>query len=237
MVLLPGQRIAAQAEDPVKADSERDWWTSRFSGEWRSWLPADDFPPEQQESPHMLIYEVTQDPYGNPTPAQLEAAKRLVDESIAAAHRNGWFEFEKAMQDGYEAMVDDRAHYANREYVTDGRVFDPERPEFLMYYDTSSGKKLVGSMYLMSDLVEHGPQIGGQNTIWHYHIWSVNRCLYENLLVIDSVDDQGACAEGVPSHRSAEMIHVWFLDHPEGSFATNMVLPPSLMRELEERPY
>ena len=68
-------------------------------------------------------------------------------------------------------------------------------------------------------------------------MWSVNRCLYEGLLAMGPVDSKGACADGVPSPRSAEMIHVWFLDHPDGPYATNMSLPAGLMRELEERPY
>ena len=207
------------------------------TGDWRTWLPEEDFSPEPPESHHMVIYEVTQNPYDEPTPEQREAAERLVEQSIEAARRNGWFRFEQALEDGYEPMVDDRAHYAHREYVTDGRVLDPERPEFLMFYDTRNGKKLVGAMYLMSDLYAHGPQIGGPATVWHYHLWSHERCLWEGLLALGPVDDQGECAEGVPSARSAEMIHVWFVDHPGGPFTTNMALPPSVLRELEERTY
>lgn len=234
---LPLAGVAAGANEPAPEAPQSAWWVSRLTGEWRSWLPEEQFSPQPQEAPHMVIYEVTQDPYGRPSAAQEEAARRLIDGSLEAAQRRGWFRFEQAIEDGYEPMVDDRTHYVSRDFVLDGRILDPERPEFLMYYDAPEGRKLVGFMYLMSDLEEHGPQIGGPSTIWHYHIWSAPRCLVGGLLIVGPADERGACAEGVVSHRSPEMIHVWFLDHPDGPFATNMVVPSGVLHGSEEMPH
>lgn len=238
LALLPLTVLALPVQDDGSGAPEARWWVSQFTGDWRSWLPLEDFPPRVQESPHMLIYELTHtsDPYAQPTPEQKAAADRLVEVSTEAAHRNGWFRYEQAIEDGFELMPRDRAHYGHRSYITDGHVLDPDRPEFLMYYDTSSGKKLVGYMYLMSDPTSHGPQIGGPLTLWHYHMWSTPHCLYEGLYSIGLSTD-GQCAEGTPSHRSPEMIHVWFVDHPAGPFGTNMALPNHVIEELGKRPY
>ena len=44
----------------------------------------------------------------------------------------------------------------------------------------------------------------------------------------------GSCDEGVPADRSPEMIHVWFIEHPEGAFATTMRLTDDLIDRLAE---
>ncbi len=181
----------------------------------------------------MLMYEVTQFPFTpKPNAEQQKAADELAAAAQAAAEKNGWFEFDKAMADGFELLYGDSVHYAHPEFITDGRTLDPERPEFLMFYDTDNGKKLVGYMFLVSSPEERGPQIGGPATVWHYHVWAEPRCLHEGLLIVGDLDQAGSCEKGTPTQRSPEMIHVWFVDHPDGRFATKMRLPDWLLKEL-----
>ena len=93
---------------------------------------------------------------------------------------------------------------------------------------------LAGLMFYTRRSDERGPQVGGPLTRWHYHVWASPNCLVDGLLSVGSPRD-GRCARGEPAHRSPEMLHVWFLDHPEGPFATSMWLKPDQLRTLIER--
>ena len=171
----------------------------------------------------MVIWEVSEpDPNGKPSPAQRAAADDLVVRCREVAERRGWFSFEQGLADGYRLMVGDRRHYVNEEYLFDGAALDCERPEFLMYYGTPRGKLLVGLMFYANGPDQRGPQTGGPLTRWHYHIWFRSKCLRGGLLLTG--EGKNGCADGDPSHRSPEMLHVWFLDHPDGPFATAMWL-------------
>ena len=68
-------------------------------------------------------------------------------------------------------------------------------------------------------------------------IWAKPRCLWNELLVAANSDAQGKCSIGTPSSKSPEMIHVWFLDHRQGPFATQMRLSPDLLEKLAEREF
>ena len=177
-------------------------------------------------------------PDAAPTPAQEAAAKALLDASFLSATQRGWYEYKRGRADGYNLIFGDEVHYVNEEYLFDGRTLDPERPEFLMYYDSPKGKSLVGYMYYVDAPMVHGPQIGGARTIWHYHVWSDARCFTRGILAIALADPDGKCREGEPNHRSPEMLHVWLVDHPQGPFATRMRIDPTLLAHLiEERGY
>lgn len=160
--------------------------------------------------------------------------------------KNGWEDFEKALADGFELLTNDRRHYYNEEYVFDDRVLDPERPEFLMYYDTPEGKRLVGFMFYVAGRLDRGPQIGGPLTVWHYPLFSEPVCTLglrrgrvrrgQDLLPGADAAERGDCAWGSPTQRSPEMLHVWLIRHPMGPFGTRMHLPPDLVEEeLEKR--
>lgn len=199
----------------------------------RAWFPEADFSPEPQKAPYMVMYEVSRYPFTpKPTPEQQQAADELMARSVEAAKKNGWFDFDTAMADGYELLYGDSVHYASREFITDGRTLDSERPEFLMFYDTDHGKKLVGYMFLVSAPAERGPEVGGPATVWHYHIWAEKRCLLDGLMIVGDPGPDGECAEGVATHQSPEMMHVWFIDHPQGPFATKMRLPDWVLNDL-----
>ncbi|MEE8525186.1 MAG: hypothetical protein V3T72_14715 [Thermoanaerobaculia bacterium] len=223
---------SAPAGAQEAAAEPTEWHVSRYGG-MRAWLPESDFAPEPQAAPHMLMFEVTQYPFTpKPTAEQQRAGDELAAAALEAARKNGWFDFDQALADSYQLLFGDSVHYARRDFVTDDRTLDPERPEFLMFYDTDRGKKLVGTMFLVSSPEERGPQIGGPATVWHYHVWAEKRCLLEGMMVVGDLDTEGRCELGVPTQRSPEMMHVWFVDHPEGPFATKMRLPDWLLEDL-----
>jgi hypothetical protein len=168
-------------------------------------------------------------PETEPTPQHVKAADELVVNSLAAAMRHNWFDFKMGEKDGYELY--DAVHYINMDYVDDGRVLDPDRPETLMYYPTKKGIKLVGVMYLMSDHEQRGPQIGGPLTLWHFHLNRRPHCWFNFPDFARNLN--GTCRRKEMTRRSPEMLHVWFVDHPDGPFASEMTLPKVTMEAIE----
>ena len=49
--------------------------------------------------------------------------------------------------------------FAASERAADNRLLDPERPEFLMYYEMDGQPVLSGIMFVMPDIHARGPQI------------------------------------------------------------------------------
>ena len=200
------------------------------------WIAESEVPAEPQETPRMVIWEVsTVGDTREASDAERAAADDLVRRTWEAAEKNGWFEFQRGIQDGYKLLHGDKRHYYNEKFIFDDAILDPERPEFLMYYGTPEGQKLAGMMFYTRKPEERGPEIGGPLTLWHYHVWSTPNCLLRGMLSIDGADADGRCARGEPFHRSPEMIHVWLLDHPGGPFSTSMWLAPEQLRALIER--
>src|SRR5262249_31186813 len=158
--------------------------------------------------------------------------KKLVERSYESATRKRWFDFDKAAADGF--VLSSKSHYVNEEYVFDDAILDPERPEFLMFYDTPEGKKFTGYMFLINNTLARGPQIGGPLTLWHYHIFSDDLC-FEGGLIIVAQPENGKCARGAPQRRSPEMLHVWLIDHPDGPFSPQMIFPSDTLRSALER--
>jgi len=199
----------------------------RFLPHSDEWIPESQIPRVPQDDPHMVIWELSELPPDAPiTPEQQAAADSLAQRCRAAAEAKGWFDFQRGLADGFHLLAGDRKHYVNEEFLFDGRVLDCERPEFLMYYGTPKGKLLAGVMFYANAANARGPQVGGNLTLWHYHIWKIAMCIRDGLLIVGQARN-GACREGEPAFRSPEMLHVWFLDHPDGRFATTMWLSRS----------
>ncbi len=197
------------------------------------WRPFATLPAEPQESPEMVIWEVSDFPDGaQPSKAQQAAADEFVERCYRAALRNGWLDFDKAIADGFLALFQDRRHYGSWEFASDGVMLDPERPEFLMYYASPEGMRLIGFMFYTNELLARGPQFGGPLTRWHYHVWKTATCLRDNLLPIGLALESGRCLVGDTSHRSPEMIHVWLVDREEGPFFTGMYMAPDRLGAL-----
>ena len=214
----------------------RSWYVSRFGGPEREWRRDLGLPVVPQKKPAMLIYEVSQYPGVEPTPEQRNASEALRNASLLVAVERGWYDFDTGLSAGYTPMFSDDVHYVNEAFVFDDAELDPERHEFLMYYQTPHGMKLVGFMFYVARPFERGEQVGGALTTWHYHVWSRPQCLLGGLLAVDVPNLAGECARGLPRVRSPEMLHVWLIEHPEGPFSTRMRIRPKLLaRLLEER--
>ena len=178
-----------------------------------------------------LMFEANSFTGLEPTADQRKAADDIVAACQASAVKHGWADFDKAVADGYELLFSDTVHYVNAEYVFDDAMLDCDRPEYLMYYDTPSGKLLVSVMFITQKPLDYGPQFGGALTRWHYHYWAAPRCMRDGMMVIGS-PRKGECAEGGLSFRSPEMLHVWLLDHPAGRFSPMMHLDDATLQEL-----
>jgi hypothetical protein len=204
-----------------------DRYARRFLPFEKQWRRESGIPPRPQRKPLMVIWEVSDYPPGAvATPEQNTAADELIEACFESAKRHGWFDVREANASGYFKPKQDPNHFRNDEFMLDGRLLDPDRPENLMYYPQADGEmKLVGFMFLADTRTAHGPQIGGPRTVWHFHRWRRMQCLANDMVpTVWAVD--GVCESGKGSHRSGEMIHVWLIDHPRGPFATSMILPP-----------
>jgi len=163
---------------------------------------------------------------GDATPAQLQWAEDIRRRGWEVALKNGWFDFEKAKRDGFEPQWGDREHFVNRANLFDDEILNIEKPEFLMYLDTPRGKLLAGYMFFTRHLEDHGPTPFGPLGAWHFHPWpGRGYCALEKILPISRPDEHGQCAEGEWVDRSAEMFHVYLIDHPLGPFTDAMVFP------------
>jgi hypothetical protein len=192
-----------------------------------------EFSQEPQLSPRMVIYEVDRFHGVEPTTDQQQAADELVKRSFEVAKKRGWYDIDQADRDGYRQLFQDRVHFANEAFIMDDHILDPERPEYLMYYETPKGRQLAGFMFVVRTPREEGPQIGGPLTKWHYHIWSTPFCLKNGMMTV-GVPERNGCSVGEPSNRSPEMMHVWLVDHPLGRFSGQMRVPRELMLQLFE---
>ena len=161
---------------------------------------------------------------GAATPEQLQWAEDIRRRGWEVALKNGWFDIEKAKRDGFELQWSDREHYVHRDYMFDDDVLNIEKPEFLIYLDSPRGKLLIGYMFYTRKLEDRGPTPFGPLGAWHFHPWGGRGyCAIEQILPVSRPDEQGQCAQGERVNRSAEMLHVYLIDHPLGTFADSMV--------------
>jgi len=179
----------------------------------------------------MEVWEVTRyRPDAPPTEGHVAAAQSLVEAAYQAAANNRWFDFEVGSRDGFRPSAGDPTHFSNIDFMLDDAWLDPYRPESLMYYQTATGPKLAGMMFLARSPDEQGPQVSGQLTRWHYHLWPEPTCLMHGLLMTTRAPCTGP--NEVTAQISPEMMHVWLVDHPGGAFATAMEIDPDLLNTL-----
>jgi hypothetical protein len=251
--LILGIVVAADITQSQALTSENKRYAHRFFPPEANWISESEIPADTQKAPrlaneahshHLLmdpqkplrtevIWEVSLYPPGTePTEKEREAAKKLVERSYESATKNKWFDFKKGKADGF--VLSSQSHYVNKKYLWDDAVLDPERPEFLMYYDTPEGKKFTGYMFMLNKPLAQGPQIGGPLTLWHYHIFSDDLCFERGVLPV-ALPENGKCKRAVPQRRSPEMLHVWLIDHPGGQFSTQMMFPTNILMSTLER--
>jgi len=227
LLLLGGAAVGCSRAD---APELPDRYARRFLPFDPEWRRESEIPEGPQRYPRMVMWEVSEfAPGSEPTPEQRRAADELVARCRAAAVEHGWQDYQKGIADGFHPPrgADGKPnphdhHHRNDANLLDDRILDCDRPEYLMYHPGPEGaKELVGFMFYARTPTERGPQIGGPLTVWHFHKWSIARCMVDDMLDVGWAID-GGCEEGVPSHRSAEMLHVWLVDRPGGPFSTSM---------------
>ena len=213
-------------------ESDEYLYSAFLPGRERSWGSVE----VAQQSPRMNgMIELSKYVDKPQTAEQKKKADDLYNNLIKSIKENGWLNRENALKDGYLYEENrDRTHYHNYQYVFDGEDLNPQKPEVLMYYPTSDGRYLLtGVMFLKSNPFEHGEQIGGHETVWHYHHYEKGYCEsfdFEKWGLKDpEIIEQfkksaakGGCKDGFYIERSPEMIHVWIIDHPQGRFASTM---------------
>jgi hypothetical protein len=219
-------------------------------GEPPKWIPESEFSMENHSAG---TYEVTRYPNAEPTEEQIDAAWRLYNRSFEAAKENGWFEFDEAVEDGYR-MEGANRHWVNVDNLTihtEENQLNPQYPETLVYYqdpNDEDNRILAGYMYHqpLGTNIE-GEQIAGPVSVWHYHpLRTANYPAYikefadmRGMEEEEFLEKIGAGFESAEEFaeerdRTAEMMHVWFVEHPESPFATSMSVPSQVLKEPEK---
>lgn len=145
-----------------------------------------------------------------PTEAEQRAADEFYAATVAAMAK--YEDVSVAARDGYDVdgIFGRDFHAANPAYKGDGHVFDPERPENLIYAVGSAGPVLVGVMFEMDEVGEAGPAIGGPLTVWHAHDHICFSLTPPALAGLTS--PYGYCPAGsITMPITNEMIHLWTL--------------------------
>lgn len=242
-----GDTLRSGGADDVDADTPPEGptaqrYVNRYSLESRpQWHPERSFSPRDTPDAGSNTYEVTRYPRDEPTPEDLAAAWQLYNRTYDAAAERGWFDFDRAIEDGFK--MNDFMHYANERYYLEDNTLDPTRPESLIYYrrpngsardgpDARSGDRiLAGVMYFAQNLSAEGEQVAGPLTVWHFHTREEADC-FAGWLAQGIAFDDVTCPDDAPKrYRSGEMIHVWFVRNPEGPFASRMSIPRENVRE------
>jgi hypothetical protein len=154
-------------------------------------------------------------PAGPPTAEQQEAAARLLAETGAGTER--FRDLAVARAEGYrpDGLGGDTTHWLSSRNEKDGRTLDPLRPEGLVYANAASGPVLLGAVYQMP-VGESGPVVGGSLTAWHKH---QNICFSALSRTLSGIASPfGRCPAGSVMLDTPEMIHVWVVPQPGGSF-------------------
>lgn len=103
----------------------------------------------------------------------------------------------------------DENHWFNPDFLHDGRVFDPTRPEFLVI----AQGRVLGAMFLpgTNDLDQPDP-LGAPLLKWHYHEYDRELC-FDGPIAVGPTRSDGSCpADQRHSRVSPPMVHVWFVD-------------------------
>jgi len=199
-------------------------------GEWRKESEV-----SMKDKPHSETYEITDYPGEEPDWEDIDAAWELYNRSFEAAKERGWFNFDKAKQNGYRKY--DSIHYVSENYYFSEENLNPRKPESLIYYKhpENGTRVLVGYMYVMDSIDAEGDQVAGPLTVWHYHP-RPHEC-FSSILYEGEGYESRACPEDEEVvHRTPEMIHVWFVEHPEGPFSSSMGVPPESIASPEKVP-
>lgn len=188
-----------------------------------------------EDSPFM--FEITKYAGTQPTEEHYENAWKLYNSTFEAAERNGWFNFTNATTQNYKKL--NSIHWAKPEYLFDSEDLKHSKPESLVYYNKPGDNKvLAGAMFYTSGIGVEGEQIGGPLTLWHYHPhWQAEQpvCFRESMSRRLNISERDCQENATRGYRTPEMMHVWFIKHPEGQFASRMSLPQEVIQREPEK--
>ncbi len=145
-----------------------------------------------------------------PTAAEQHEADELYADTVAATAK--YQDPAVAAEDGYnvDGITGQNFHAQNPAHKNDGRIFDPEHPENLIYAVGPTGPVLIGVMFEMDNLGDVGPAVGGPLTVWHAHDHLCFSLTPPALVGLTS--PFGYCPAGsVTIPVTNEMIHLWTL--------------------------
>ena len=151
----------------------------------------------------------------------LSVMQEQVDAARAGTER--YRDIREALKDGYVQMTQDlpliAAHFVSPRNALDG-VFDPAKPEILLYAKRDGRWDLVGLSYTMPFAGTDTPPEGfaGPLDVWHYH---TNLCFSgQRVISAAMTTDQCRQAGGRFVANTGWMAHLWlYLESPEGVFA------------------
>jgi hypothetical protein len=173
------------------------------------------------------------------TAEQQAEAEQLVTETLeilpqfadwTTLEAQGWY----SIGDGVTGFE----HFINWPLLTDGREFDPNYPESLVFQVDESGQKtLAAAMFMLERGVslEEAPDLGGDLIQWHEHD---DLCYTgeENKWRIGAVAPADAeCPPGTFRTGRSPMVHVWITPHECGPFAALEGNGGGVIPEGEER--
>lgn len=143
-----------------------------------------------------------------PTAHEVEEAEELYQATLASVTR--YQDPAAAAADGYnvDGLFGKDFHAPNERYQSDGRIFDPERPENLIYAVGPNGPVLIGVLFEQEGIGTAGPAVGGPLTVWHAHD---HVCFsLAPLALAGLTSPYGVCPLGsITVPVTNEMIHVW----------------------------
>jgi hypothetical protein len=148
-----------------------------------------------------------------PGPRALARADALRAAVIASVRRHHWLTVADLRKDGWEPAASDPTHWFRRAFLTDGHLFDPDRPEYLVV----ENGRVIGVMFDPGSMTRRPPEPPGAPYLrWHYHrLPAGTMCVTAPDLTYPA--QAGTCRPGDHlTRRSPVMSHVWLYDdaHP-----------------------
>ena len=143
--------------------------------------------------------------------------------ATARAATEQYLDVRQALNDGYVEVTQDlpgiAAHFVNARYALDG-VFDPAKPEVLLYAKLDGLWTLVGLSYTAPFTGAETPPEGfaGPLDVWHYH---TDLCFSaQRVRSAGGTAEQCRQAGGRFVKNTGWMAHLWlYKESPEGLFA------------------
>jgi hypothetical protein len=127
----------------------------------------------------------------------------------------GWYPIGDAVT-GFE-------HFINWPLIDDPEMFNPDRPESIVYEIQPDGtKKLVAAMFIAPRhvTIENPPEFGGELVQWHAHNNLCYGGIPNQLRIMAVVEYPRPCPGNTFRDHLSPMIHVWITPHECGPFAS-----------------